>query len=295
MPSPLVSVKVYTYNHEKYIAQCLEGILMQRTNFPFEVIVGEDCSTDRTREIVIAYQEKYPDKIKTIFHSVNIGAGQNDLAVTQACKGKYQALCEGDDYWIDPLKLQKQADFMESHPDVSLCFHNALVINEKHAATRLFFESSLGEILEFDEIYNVTLPTASLLFRSEMVAFLPEWRVNIWCGDLLLRLWCVHHGKFGYLDELMSVYRRLESGAVSQKQTQGHRAYFDDVYRTYQEFDIETGFTHTSLIKREIARLKEIQVRHRIHGRWYYLVKPNQIFIRLNQYIKWINRQKKVF
>lgn len=292
---PLVSVRVITYNHEKWIAQCLEGVLMQRTNFPFEVIVGEDCSTDRTREIVLAYAAKYPDKIRVLLSETNLGHQMNSFRVQQACRGKYHTMLEGDDYWIDPLKLQKQADFMEAHPEVSLCFHNALILNEKYGVTRLFFENPFQEILDFEAVYQVTLPTASLMARSEILATQPEWRLKIWCGDLLFRLWCAHHGKFGYLDQMMSVYRRHAGGAVASREQQGHRAYFDDVYYTYQEFDKATGFIYKDLIQREIARLKEIEVRHKIRNRWYYLVRPRQIFVLLKKYAAWIDRQKKLF
>ena len=292
---PLVSVRVVTYNHEKWIAQCLESILMQRTNFSFEVIVGEDCSTDSTREIVQAYAGKYPDKIHVLLAESNLGLMLNSYRVQHACRGKYHAMLEGDDYWIDPLKLQKQADFMEAHPDVSLCFHNALILNEKHAATRLLFETPFQEILDFEAVYQVTLPTASLVARSDILATLPDWRLKIWCGDLLFRLWCAHHGKFGYLDQMMSVYRRHAGGATSSREQQGHRAYFDDVFYTLQEFDKATNFAHTDLIQREIVRLKEVQVRHRIQGRKYYLARPRQILVRLKQYLDWISRQENLF
>ncbi len=127
---PLVSVRLVTYNHEKWIAQCLESILMQRTDFPFEVIVGEDCSTDGTLEIVLAYAERHPDKIRVLPAEANLGAMTNSYRVQQACRGKYHAMIEGDDYWIDPLKLQKQVDFMEANPDMTLCFHNVFVVND---------------------------------------------------------------------------------------------------------------------------------------------------------------------
>jgi glycosyltransferase involved in cell wall biosynthesis len=164
---PLVSVRTLTYNHEKYIAQCLEGILMQRTNFPFEVVVGEDCSTDRTQEIVLAYEKKYPDKIRAITSERNVGAARNIVRVQQACQGKYHAFCEGDDYWIDPLKLQKQVDFMEAHPDVSLCFHNVFVVKESN--------------------YSVRLSPAKIFTHPSAKLFTHPWRAGL--VDLTLGHW----------------------------------------------------------------------------------------------------------
>jgi glycosyltransferase involved in cell wall biosynthesis len=291
---PLVSVRLVTYNHEKWIAQCLESILMQRTDFPFEVIVGEDCSTDHTREIVLAYAERHPDKIHVLPADANLGHMRNSLRVHQACRGKYHAMIEGDDYWIDPLKLQKQADLMEAHPDVSLCFHNALILNEKYAATRLFFETPLEEIQDFAAVYQMTLPMASLMARSDVLATLPDWRLNIWCGDLLFRLWCAHHGYFGYLDRMMSVYRRHGGGLDASRHSQGHRAYYDDVLYTYREFDQATQFAHTDLIQREIARLQENRLLQQL-GRGYLLLRPRYVVARLKEYANWIYQRRRLF
>lgn len=289
---PLVSVRLVTYNHEKWIAQCLEGIMMQRTDFPFEVIVGEDCSTDRTREIVLAYAERYPEKIRVLPSEANLGAMPNSYRVQQACRGKYHAMIEGDDYWIDPLKLQKQVDFMEAHPDVSLCFHNALILNETYAATRLFFENPPAEILGFAAVYQMTLPVGSQMARSEVLATLPDWRLKIWCGDLLFRLWCAHHGSCAYLDRIMSVYRRHGGGLDASRHAQGHKAYYDDVLYTYREFDKATHFAHTDLIQRAIAHMQEEQLRRRL-GRWDFFRRPRHYIAgRLRQYANWIYRQK---
>lgn len=106
-----VTIISLTYNHEKYIAQALESILMQKVNFTYEIVVGEDCSKDRTREILIQYAEKHPDKFHLLLHEKNIGAAKNQNKVFENCKGKYIAMLEGDDYWTDPYKLQKQVDF----------------------------------------------------------------------------------------------------------------------------------------------------------------------------------------
>ena len=122
MTEPLVSVKMITYNHAPYIAQAIEGVLQQKTNFPFELVIGEDCSTDGTREIVFEYQEKYPDIIRVITSDKNVGMKKNGYRTTKACRGKYVAFCEGDDYWHHPDKLQKQVDYLESHPECGMVF-----------------------------------------------------------------------------------------------------------------------------------------------------------------------------
>mgnify|MGYP001248218371 CR=1 FL=1 len=118
---PLVSVHMITYNHEKYIAQAIEGVLMQKTNFLFELVIGEDCSTDSTRVICKEYADRYPNIIKLLPDAgKNLGMMENAIRTTMACTGKYIALCEGDDYWTDPYKLQKQVDFLEAHNDYGL-------------------------------------------------------------------------------------------------------------------------------------------------------------------------------
>ena len=122
MTEPLVSVKMLAYNHAPYIAQAIEGILQQKTNFPFELVIGEDCSTDGTREIVFEYQKKYPDIIRVITSDQNVGTKKNGYRTLKACRGKYVALCEGDDYWHNPLKLQKQVDYLESHLECGLVY-----------------------------------------------------------------------------------------------------------------------------------------------------------------------------
>ena len=118
--NPLVSVPMITYNHERWIGQAIEGILSQKTDFSIELVIGEDCSTDRTREIVMKYQQKHPAIIRVITSDQNIGAKKNIQRTFQACRGKYLAVCEGDDYWHHPQKIQLQCDCLESHPEIGL-------------------------------------------------------------------------------------------------------------------------------------------------------------------------------
>ena len=123
LEEPLVSVQCLVYNHEPYLRKCLDGLVMQKTHFPFEIIVHDDVSTDHSVDIIKEYESKYPDIVKPIYEKENQyskGDGRIIQIMNVACKGKYIALCEGDDYWTDPLKLQKQVDFLESHPEYSM-------------------------------------------------------------------------------------------------------------------------------------------------------------------------------
>ena len=131
-PNPTVSIFCMVYNHEKFITECLNGFLMQKCNFNYLVVLGEDCSTDNSRNIILDFNEKYPGKFKLLLHDQNIGANKNQELVLKNCTGKYIALCEGDDYWTDPTKLQQQFDFMEQHPDYIMCCHDRNVVDEQN-------------------------------------------------------------------------------------------------------------------------------------------------------------------
>jgi glycosyltransferase involved in cell wall biosynthesis len=122
MKTPLVSVKMITYNHAPFIARAIESVLQQKTNFTFELVIGEDCSIDGTREIVYRYQEKYPDIIRIVTSDQNVGMKKNGYRTTKACNGKYIAFCEGDDFWHHPEKMQKQADYLEANPDCGMVY-----------------------------------------------------------------------------------------------------------------------------------------------------------------------------
>ena len=165
----MVSIRCIAYNQEKYIRDCLEGFVMQQTNFKFEAIVHNDASTDGTAAIIKEYAEKYPDIIKPILETENQYSkhdGSLQRIMAEVCKGRYVAFCEGDDYWTDPLKLQKQVDFLESHPDYSLCFHNAIMHWEDGRAEDALFSHVENRLYTGVEVFqNWIVPTASVVVR----------------------------------------------------------------------------------------------------------------------------------
>src|SRR5258708_3052102 len=129
--NPLVDVTLITYNHEKFIAQAIESVLSQQTGFEFRLLVGDDCSTDNTQSIIRSYAEKYPERICLMLDSTHRGLKSRERVGVRALTGstaKYVALLDGDDYWTDAYKLQKQADFLETHPDFAICFHNVRMV-----------------------------------------------------------------------------------------------------------------------------------------------------------------------
>ncbi len=287
--TPLVSVRIITYNQAPYIRQCLEGALMQSTDFPVEIIVGDHSSSDGTQDIVLDYQRKYPDRLQVLKTPREEGLMSNAMRVQQACRGKYHAVCEGDDYWIDPLKLQKQVEFMEAHPEVPLCFHNAFVINKAHEAVRFYFHRPLSQLLPFEEIYLTSLPSASLLGRAAILNTLPEWRRKIVYADRVLRLWCAHFGPLGYLNEVMSVYRR-HPGGITTIMAKSRREWYENTLFLCKEFNIATNYQHAALMHHFLESAKHSYQRSS-WGRAYYLLHPLQAKQKVKRILKAIRER----
>lgn len=216
----MVSIHCITYNHEPYIRQCLEGFVMQKTNFRFEAIVHDDASTDGTADIIREYTEKYPDIIKPIFETENQYSkydGSLDRIMDEACTGKYIALCEGDDYWTNPNKLQKQVDFLESHLDYSMCFHRALLHYEDGRQADTIFAKIEDRDYDGAELNeNWICATASVMVRKEINESELKNVVNndkkLICADTPLFLTAATFGKIRGMSDLMSVYRKQENG-----------------------------------------------------------------------------------
>lgn len=219
---PKVSVLMLTYNHEKFIEQAVRSVMMQETDFDYELVIGEDCSTDSTREIVIRLKEEFPDRIRLLLHPQNIGMIPNKVATYDACQGKYIALCEGDDYWTDPKKLQIQVDYMDAHPECRLCFHASRIIRHDPPTVLGVIEPPLTGSLDFRHWLNYRakhrtyIPTASILFRNPQSP-LPEWYLRLqFAGDWPLIVWLLADGgTFHYVNQIMSVYRKHETGATN--------------------------------------------------------------------------------
>lgn len=220
--SPLVSICCITYNHEKYIAEALNGFLMQKTNFEYEIIIGEDCSTDLTKSIIEDYCQKYPGRIKLITYKKNIGGIRNQVETFNLSKGKYVAMCDGDDYWTDPLKLQKQVDFMESHPKYVICCHYTRVINDEG---ELVYENPSPVSLEFDYEDILLGKKEETRICSLMVKNNPEikkicledWYYKTFGADTFLKLYATANTKekIYVIPEVMAVYRLHKDGVYS--------------------------------------------------------------------------------
>jgi glycosyltransferase involved in cell wall biosynthesis len=239
---PLVSVCVITYNHARYIDECLNSILEQQAEFPFEICIGEDASSDGTREICQSYADKNPDRIRLllqerqdVIHLNGRATGKNNVLKTlKSCRGKYIAICEGDDFWIDPLKLQKQVKTLEKHPEASLCFCNVRVDYEDgtpshpgyaSAFQKMFIRKKKIGILrkpdrpltETDLAKGNFIHTPGMMIRNWLSTEpVPPYFRSAGLGDWALNMNTARFGPMIFIDELMAVYRVHKDGFWSE-------------------------------------------------------------------------------
>ena len=224
---PLVAIKCLVYNHEPYLRDCLEGFVMQQTNFPFVAIVHDDASTDNSAAIIREYEEKYPDIIKPIYEAENQyskrdgSVGRIMNAAVDATGAKYIAMCEGDDYWTDPLKLQKQVDFMEANPEYGLCYAKAYRYNEELKKYIGVKGSARAEVYELSIQGTHHISTPTILMRQSLFlnclsdsSFLLN---NGLFTDSSLWWWFAANSKLYFMDDVVAVYRELSESASHSK------------------------------------------------------------------------------
>ena len=212
MNKPVVSILSITYNHEKYIAQAIDSFLMQETDFDFEIVIGEDCSTDNTRQIINQYKEKYPEKIKLLTSASNVGPNHNFLRTFEACQGKYIALCEGDDYWIDPLKLQKQVDFIDNEINVSLVCTDFIFLYN-NGETENVNEPKKTKFVTKDLTLDWIPSTRTYLFKNykeDMIYFLNKYKIP--GGDRAVAFFCSLKGDIIKMPFYSAVHRMTGIG-----------------------------------------------------------------------------------
>ena len=250
----LVSICCAAYNHGAYIKKTLDGFLMQKTNFKYEILIHDDASTDDTAKIIKEYEKKHKDIIKPIYQKENQyskGIKVGNLNYNRA-KGKYIAVCEGDDYWIDENKLQMQVDYMEQNPKCTFCFHNAHILNDRTNETRVFvpylYENK--KQMKKDGNYNMGelevlgfIPTASYLFKRTIFDNAPEFYKDAIPGDNSLKLLAASYGYAHYIDKIMSVYRVgtgisvMDSWRKEHQDLDKKRKFYDKAIKSLSEFD----------------------------------------------------------
>lgn len=221
---PLVHTRTMTYNHENFIRDCIEGILIQKTTFPVQVLIHDDASCDKTASIIKEYELKYPHLIKVFYQEENSYSSPDKIKKREMFNswriGKYEALCEGDDYWINPLKLQKQVELLEQNPQCSICFHSTL-IKTKSKEYVVHNHGNSNKIFDSDKLISgeINMWTASILVKTDIVKSIPTKLNKLRYGDVRLKIWAASKGCVAYVGgEPMSVYRRGVKGAWSENE-----------------------------------------------------------------------------
>jgi glycosyltransferase involved in cell wall biosynthesis len=254
---PTVSICCITYNHEKYIGQALDGFLMQETSFNIEILIGEDCSTDSTRSVIEDYCIKYPGRINLISYEKNIGAIKNHINVLSMATGKYLALCDGDDYWTDPLKLQKQVDFLEANPEYVICCHYSKVINENEDLVYLnpkptSLEYNFDDVLlgKKEETRLCSLVVRNLNEVREINS--KSWYLHVHGADKIFKLFALASTskKIYVMPDVMASYRVHAGGIWSMINTNLRKS------RMISDFNIIIrNFKYSAELKRKLLKI----------------------------------------
>ena len=268
--APLVSICCITYNHERYIGEALDSFLKQDCGFSYEILIHDDASKDGTRAVIESYQERYGDIIKPIFQTEN----QYQKGITNPsgvfnfprARGKYIAMCEGDDFWIDMRKLRIQAEYMEAHPECSMYCHAARIVS---------MDDSFRELSQLRPFHNdgvlsagsviskpANFPTASLFFRTEYAKELPDWYYDCPVGDIPLQLFMLLKGNVYYSNRLMSAYRVGNEGSWNSMMAEGSRKetdlrwdrHFEAMEKLYRAFDKDSGGRYKEFVAEAVER-----------------------------------------
>ncbi|HBQ61474.1 MAG TPA: hypothetical protein DD671_18170 [Balneolaceae bacterium] len=266
-----VSVRLMCYNHEDYIRQAMDGIMMQETDFKVEVVIGDDFSPDDTLKIIKEYESTENIHIKILQREKGDaywterqkrGRLYNFQNILENCTGKYIALLDGDDYWIDPQKLQKQYDFLEDHPDCSVCFTAAQFYFEENPDEKKIYRPKKAESEKIYDLKDAIIKagdfmiTATIFFRQKYVDEIPEWVFNSPVGDLPLSLFVGTIGKYGYIDDVTCMYRVNASGSWSQQMNfEKRRKQVVKILKTYDDFNAYTDYKYNKLVQLEKARI----------------------------------------
>ncbi len=270
--TPLVSICCITYNHEKYLSQALDSFLRQECNFSYEILIHDDASTDGTRQIIEGYVERYGDIIRPLYQSENqYSKGIHNISGVYnfpRARGRYIAMCEGDDLWLDVRKLRWQFEFMEAHPECSMCCHAAKLVRMDDAFSELRDLRPYKNdcILSTEQVVSKAknIPTSSLFFRTELARKLPDWYYDCPVGDIPLQLFMALNGKVFYYNRPLSAYRVGNSGSWSavmedrsfEKFYERWERHFRDMKRLYEAFDRDSGGAYHEAVEEAIERLR---------------------------------------
>jgi glycosyltransferase involved in cell wall biosynthesis len=302
---PKVSICFVTYNQDQYISKAIESILSQKVSFDYEIVIGDDASTDNNPEIIKKYAAQYPQIIKAYLHPYNLGpkhivSKNNFLHTFFNCEGQYIIHLEGDDYFCDNQKLQKQVDFLDQNQNYSACFHNALIKYEDNSGRN---DENINQPDQKQTVTTIDflkeketwfMATASVMMRKKHVENLPSWFAETKSGDIPLYTILSEIGPIGYIPEVMSVYRKQLSG-VSYTDIHHDANFINNRIFIYNSVNNHTNKKYEKLIDKIISEYNlnlanSIQFGEKPLARlWYalkaiYIYKPENIFETLKQY-----------
>jgi glycosyltransferase involved in cell wall biosynthesis len=262
-----VSVLMMTYNQAAYIGRAIESAVRQETTHPYEIVVGDDLSTDGTRDIVDRLGKAHPDRVRVLPTDQHLGMHKNFYRCYQACRGEYLAFLEGDDYWISPHKLQRQIDFLDSHPECSLCFHNALVVYaDGSQREHLFCRPEQKAMSGMEDILAENfVPTCTAVYRNHVIEQFPTWAAELLFGDWPLNIAYAYKGPIAYLNETMAVYTKHSGGLWTGADNETKIRTIKDMYTRFNEL---LEFKYDSLIRILIPRWTEHFELMEVRKRW---------------------------
>jgi glycosyltransferase involved in cell wall biosynthesis len=257
-----VSVLMISYNQDQFVGQAIDSVLSQRVDFEYELVIGEDCSTDRTREIVASFGAKFPDRIRLLLPKSNLGMQENFKATLAACSGQYVAVLEGDDYWTSPLKLKRQVEFLDAHSDCAICFHSVVRSSPTGGQPESILPDSRYKQDRYttrDLLVENFIPTCSVMFRRGLFGELPDWMGTLGFSDWPIHILNSECGSIGYIKQTMGVYRVHSEGAWSGRISGQRRS---DMVRFYEVIDAHLKFKYHRVIKQQAsAHLFELAAR----------------------------------
>lgn len=282
MEDILVSIGCITYNHENYIADAIEGFIKQKTNFKLEIIINDDASTDKTPNIIRSYEKKYPNIIRAIYQVENQFSKGKDVDyefIQKTAKGKYIAMCEGDDYWTDPNKLQKQVNYMENHPECSMCFHAAQRVTaaKKPLGDFLGNYGSGNKTYKLKDIGGEFLATASKMYVKILMDNPPEWYFIGEASDFTSQLIIIDKGYAYYMDEVMCAYRVNVPGSSNDRLNKRSKEeivnYNKERIRILNKFDKYSNYRNKDFVKKAalVYELNILWLEGKIKNRAYKL------------------------
>ena len=266
-----LSICLITYNHVKYIREALNGIFSQEFNFNWELVIADDFSTDGTREILLEYKSKYPETINLILQPQNIGPARNWTMMMHAPRGEFIALCDGDDFWSDPLKIQKQVSFLEKNLDYVIVTHNTNIINFDNFNDRFELSDESCEISLENWINGCPAQTSTYLFRRPQPDSIPAWLWTAPIGDVALVFFLMYPNKKCYwFNEKMSSYRIHSEGLSLNFSSNNFKKNIDVKLRILNTTKILEEYSYPNFKNvfkvRKILLLKEIALYHWYNG-----------------------------